>query len=105
MPNKSLENYIFSKGTINPPLGWEKLLDITIEIAKGIEYLLQGCDQRILHFDIKPHNILLDQNLKQKISNFGLAKLSSKGESIVSINDCCQRDHWLHCTRSVFQEL
>ncbi|KAF6171191.1 hypothetical protein GIB67_011252 [Kingdonia uniflora] len=85
MPNKSLETYIFSKGTINPPLGWEKLLDIAIGIAKGIEYLHQGCDQRILHFDIKPHNILLDQNLKPKISNFGLAKLSSKEESIVSM--------------------
>ncbi|KAF6151875.1 hypothetical protein GIB67_010449 [Kingdonia uniflora] len=85
MPNESLEKYIFSKGTINPPLGWEKLLDIAIGIAKGIEYLHQGCDQRILHFDIKPHNILLDQNLKPKISDFGLAKLSSKGESIVSM--------------------
>ncbi|KAF6140843.1 hypothetical protein GIB67_042256 [Kingdonia uniflora] len=85
MPNKSLETYIFSKGTINPPLGWEKLLDIAIGIAKGIEYLHQGCDQRILHFDIKPHNILLDQNLKPKISDFGLAKLSSKEESIVSM--------------------
>ncbi|KAF6171193.1 hypothetical protein GIB67_011254 [Kingdonia uniflora] len=85
MPNESLEKYIFSKGTINLHLGWEKLQDIAIGIAKGIEYLHQGCDQRILHFDIKPHNILLDKNLKPKISDFGLAKLSSKGESVVSM--------------------
>ncbi|KAK7847853.1 rust resistance kinase lr10 [Quercus suber] len=66
-------------------LGWEKLQDITIGIAKGIEYLHQGCDQRILHFDIKPHNILLDQNFNPKISDFGLAKLCAKDQSAVSI--------------------
>ncbi|RVW33869.1 Rust resistance kinase Lr10 [Vitis vinifera] len=54
-------------------------------IAKGIEYLHQGCDQRILHFDIKPHNILLDHNFNPKISDFGLAKLCSKEQSAVSM--------------------
>ncbi|RVX01851.1 Rust resistance kinase Lr10 [Vitis vinifera] len=66
-------------------LGWEKLQDIAIGIAKGIEYLHQGCDQRILHFDIKPHNILLDENFNPKISDFGLAKLCSKDQSAVSM--------------------
>ncbi|KAH7855785.1 hypothetical protein Vadar_028841 [Vaccinium darrowii] len=54
-------------------------------IAKGIEYLHQGCDQQILHFDIKPHNILLDDNLNPKISDFGQAKLCSKEQSVVSM--------------------
>ncbi|PON94156.1 Serine/threonine protein kinase, partial [Trema orientale] len=54
-------------------------------IAKGVEYLHQGCDQRILHFDIKPQNILLDHNFKPKISDFGLAKLCSRDQSIVSM--------------------
>ncbi|RVW22876.1 Leaf rust 10 disease-resistance locus receptor-like protein kinase-like 1.1-like 2.2 [Vitis vinifera] len=57
----------------------------TMGIAKGIEYLHQGCDQRILHFDIKPHNILLDHNFNPKISDFGLAKLCSKEQSAVSM--------------------
>ncbi|KAL6320716.1 hypothetical protein AAG906_008716 [Vitis piasezkii] len=62
-----------------------ELHDIAIGIAKGIEYLHQGCDQRILHFDIKPHNILLDHNFNPKISDFGLAKLCSKEQSTVSV--------------------
>ncbi|KAJ9678758.1 hypothetical protein PVL29_020834 [Vitis rotundifolia] len=64
---------------------WEKLQNIALGIAKGIEYLHQGCDKRIFHFDIKPQNILLDQNFNPKISNFGLAKLCSKEQSAVSM--------------------
>ncbi|XXG83069.1 hypothetical protein AAC387_Pa10g0918 [Persea americana] len=85
MPNESLEKYIFPTNTNDHFLGWEKLQKIAIGIAKGIEYLHQGCDQRILHFDIKPHNILLDKNFNPKISDFGLAKLCSKGQSVVSM--------------------
>ena len=44
-------------------------------MARGIEYLHRGCDVQILHFDIKPHNILLDENFTPKVSDFGLAKL------------------------------
>ncbi|KAG9447233.1 hypothetical protein H6P81_013361 [Aristolochia fimbriata] len=66
-------------------LGWKKLEEIAIGIARGIKYLHQGCDHRILHFDIKPHNILVDDNFVPKVSDFGLAKLCSKGQSIVSV--------------------
>ncbi|CAI0397141.1 unnamed protein product [Linum tenue] len=66
-------------------LGWKKLQEIAIGIAKGIEYLHQGCHQRILHFDIKPHNILLDQDFNPKISDFGLAKLCAKDQSAISM--------------------
>ncbi|KAM4068777.1 hypothetical protein ACB094_12G038200 [Castanea mollissima] len=84
LPNDSLEKFISSVDS-NRFLGWEKLQDIALGIAKGIEYLHQGCDQRILHFDIKPHNILLDQNFNPKISDFGLAKLCAKDQSAVSM--------------------
>ncbi|KAF6992855.1 hypothetical protein CFC21_009811 [Triticum aestivum] len=63
----------------------EKLLDIALGIARGMEYLHQGCNQRILHFDIKPHNILLDYNFNPKISDFGLAKLCARDQSIVTL--------------------
>ncbi|XP_077222465.1 rust resistance kinase Lr10-like isoform X2 [Tasmannia lanceolata] len=85
MPNESLERFIFSANSKDPLLGWEKLRDIAVGVARGIEYLHQGCEQRILHFDIKPHNILLDHNFNPKISDFGLAKLCSRGQSIVSM--------------------
>ncbi|XP_050251050.1 rust resistance kinase Lr10-like isoform X3 [Quercus robur] len=84
LPNDSLDKFISSADS-NSFLGWEKLQDIALGIAKGIEYLHQGCDQQILHFDIKPHNILLDQNFNPKISDFGLAKLCAKDQSAVSM--------------------
>ncbi|CAN6451495.1 unnamed protein product [Victoria cruziana] len=85
MPNGSLEKFIFSSESKPCDLGWNKLHEIAMGIARGIEYLHQGCDQRILHFDIKPHNILLDHNFTPKISDFGLAKFCSKDQSIVSM--------------------
>ncbi|XP_059456800.1 rust resistance kinase Lr10-like isoform X2 [Corylus avellana] len=85
LPNDSLEKFISSTDTKECILNWDKLHDIALGIAKGIEYLHQGCGQRILHFDIKPHNVLLDQNFNPKISDFGLAKLCSKDQSAVSM--------------------
>ncbi|XP_048421966.1 rust resistance kinase Lr10-like [Pyrus x bretschneideri] len=84
-PNGSLQDFISSADSKNSFLGWDKLQNIALGIARGIEYLHQGCDQRILHFDIKPHNVLLDQNFTPKISDFGLAKLCSKDQSLVSM--------------------
>ncbi|VAH12300.1 unnamed protein product [Triticum turgidum subsp. durum] len=87
MPNESLEKYIFSgdSNIFQNLLVPEKLLDIALGIARGMEYLHQGCNQRILHFDIKPHNILLDFNFNPKISDFGLAKLCARDQSIVTL--------------------
>ncbi|WRX18913.1 Protein kinase domain - like 10, partial [Theobroma cacao] len=85
LPNESLERFIFSTKAENHFLGWDKLQDIALGIAKGTEYLHQGCEQLILHFDIKPHNILLDHNFTPTISDFGLAKLCSKEQSAVSM--------------------
>ncbi|KAJ1690662.1 hypothetical protein LUZ63_014817 [Rhynchospora breviuscula] len=85
MPNESLEKYITVSKNGTHPLKLEKLLQISIGIARGIEYLHQGCTERILHFDIKPHNILLDENMNPKIADFGLAKLCAKDQSIISM--------------------
>ncbi|XP_070673866.1 rust resistance kinase Lr10-like isoform X2 [Malus domestica] len=83
--NGSLHDFISSADNNNRFLGWDKLQDIALAVAKGIYYLHQECEQRILHFDIKPHNVLLDNNFTPKISDFGLAKLCSKDQSIVSM--------------------
>uniref|UniRef100_A0ACD5TS00 Uncharacterized protein n=1 Tax=Avena sativa TaxID=4498 RepID=A0ACD5TS00_AVESA len=87
MPNESLERYIFSNDSnvYRQLLVPEKMLDVSLGIARGMEYLHQGCNQRILHFDIKPHNILLDYNFNPKISDFGLAKLCARDQSIVTL--------------------
>ncbi|XP_070681802.1 rust resistance kinase Lr10-like [Malus domestica] len=84
MINGSLDKYIYSKeGSI--PLTINKMFEISLGVAQGIEYLHQGCEMQILHFDIKPHNILLDENFKAKVSDFGLAKLYPVDNSIVTL--------------------
>ncbi|KAG5226627.1 L-type lectin-domain containing receptor kinase [Salix suchowensis] len=84
MPNGSLERYIFSRqGSV--PLSNEKLYEISLGVARGIEYLHQGCDMQILHFDIKPHNILLDEKFIPKLSDFGLAKLYPTNNNTVPL--------------------
>ncbi|XP_052877470.1 PR5-like receptor kinase [Gossypium arboreum] len=86
MPNGSLDGFIYNKGPRSQScqLEWKTLYNIAIGIARGLEYLHQGCNTRILHFDIKPHNILLDENFCPKISDFGLSKLCERKESIIS---------------------
>ncbi|MCD7452989.1 hypothetical protein HAX54_019048 [Datura stramonium] len=86
VPNSSLDKYLNNgpSGT-TCPLGWTTLYRIAIGIARGLEYLHRGCNTRIVHFDIKPHNILLDQDFCPKISDFGLSKLCERKESILSM--------------------
>ncbi|KAL3336771.1 hypothetical protein AABB24_029443 [Solanum stoloniferum] len=86
MPNGSLEKFIYEERSDSVrQLGWPILYKIALGIAQGLEYLHRGCTTRIFHFDIKPHNILLDEDFCPKISDFGLAKLCMKQESIVSM--------------------
>ena len=84
MPNGSLDKFIFSKES-NIHLSYEKIYNISIGVARGIAYLHHGCQMQILHFDIKPHNILLDENFIPKLSDFGLAKLYPINNSIVTM--------------------
>ncbi|XP_049936500.1 rust resistance kinase Lr10-like isoform X2 [Nymphaea colorata] len=86
MTNGSLEKFTNTTDVGHCVLR-ERLYDIALGIARGIEYLHQGCDQRIIHFDIKPHNILLDHNFTPKISDFGLAKSYCKDRSSVTITE------------------
>ena len=85
MPNGSLDKFVFLKEENNNSLSWEMMYKAALGVGRGIEYLHQGCDMRIVHFDIKPHNILLDEDFTPKVSDFGLAKLYSADESMVSL--------------------
>ncbi|KAL1532008.1 LEAF RUST 10 DISEASE-RESISTANCE LOCUS RECEPTOR-LIKE PROTEIN KINASE-like 2.5 [Salvia divinorum] len=84
MPNGSLDKYVFNREKASS-LNWDMKFKIAVEVARGIEYLHHGCDIQILHFDIKPHNILLDDNFVPKISDFGLAKLCSTNKETVTL--------------------
>ncbi|KAL5071035.1 hypothetical protein RYX36_021922 [Vicia faba] len=85
MPKGSLEKYIFSHIEEGYSLSCEKLYVISVGVARGIQYLHNGCNMKILHFDIKPHNILLDEDFNPKVSDFGLARLCPTDKSIVSL--------------------
>ncbi|KAJ9682843.1 hypothetical protein PVL29_018715 [Vitis rotundifolia] len=82
MPNGSLDKFI---SDTDLQLEWKTMYQIAVGIGRGLEYLHRGCHTRILHFDIKPHNILLDEDFCPKIADFGLAKLCQRKESMVSL--------------------
>ncbi|KAL3713886.1 hypothetical protein ACJRO7_036301 [Eucalyptus globulus] len=84
MSNGSLDKHIFTD-KCDKFLDYRKIYEIALGVARGIEYLHRGCDMQILHFDIKPHNILLDKNFTPKVSDFGLARLYPTDHSIVSL--------------------
>ncbi|KAL2528466.1 PR5-like receptor kinase [Forsythia ovata] len=84
MPNGSLDKYVLLQyGAIC--LSYKQMFEISLQVARGIDYLHRGCQVKILHFDIKPHNILLDENFNPRISDFGLAKLYSTDDSSVTL--------------------
>jgi hypothetical protein len=83
MPHGSLDKYIFSS---EKSFSWDKLNEIALGIARGLNYLHHGCDMQIVHFDIKPHNILLDSNFVPKVADFGLAKLFPRDDSFVPLS-------------------
>ncbi|CAI9097371.1 OLC1v1033772C1 [Oldenlandia corymbosa var. corymbosa] len=90
MPNGSLDKFLFSSSATDANaanslvISWTKAYEIAMGVARGIEYLHQGCKMQILHFDIKPHNILLDENFVPKVSDFGLAKLYPSQDGFIA---------------------
>eukprot|EP01018_Ginkgo_biloba_P012980 Gb_23772 [translate_table: standard] len=78
--NGSLDTHLFpSPKKRNPPsLDWKTRYQIAVRTAKGIAYLHEECLEWILHCDIKPQNVLLDEKFCPKVSDFGLAKLVNR---------------------------
>ncbi|XBH89454.1 hypothetical protein VPH35_081356 [Triticum aestivum] len=87
MTNVSLERYTFANNSAQDPntLSWEILFNIVLGIARCLEYLHRGYNSRIVHFNIKPQNFLLDRDFCLKMSDFGLAKLCQQKDSKISI--------------------
>lgn len=79
MPNKSLDKFIFSnqkQSTETNPivLDWEKRHSIIRGVAQALDYLHNGCQDRVLHRDIKTSNIMLDSEFNARLGDFGLAR-------------------------------
>ncbi|XP_058727646.1 probable receptor-like protein kinase At5g20050 [Vicia villosa] len=85
--NGSLDCWIFPKRESQRRprrsgcLSWKLRYKVAIDVAKGLAYLHHDCRSRILHLDIKPENILLDESFRALVSDFGLSKLTPKDES------------------------
>lgn len=74
--NRSLDKHLF------PPnfLGWKERFKAAFRTAKGLAYLHHECLEWVIHCDVKPENILLDSDFEPKIADFGLSKLSQRGQ-------------------------
>ncbi|PIA33928.1 hypothetical protein AQUCO_03900051v1 [Aquilegia coerulea] len=82
MCNGSLDKWIFSCHQ-DFTLDWRTRRNIILDIAKGLSYLHEECQQRIIHLDIKPQNILLGGKFNAKVSDFGLARFIDRDQSQV----------------------
>jgi len=88
MPKGSLYRILHNKAIYpDSMLNWNLKTKIAIDIAKGMNYL-HGCKPIIIHRDLKSHNLLVDENFKVKVADFGLAKLLNSHESQTEMTAC-----------------
>lgn len=78
MKHSSLDRLLFQGEHV---LEWNERFEIAVGAARGLAYLHSGCDHKIIHCDVKPENILLNDTLQAKISDFGLSKLLTREQS------------------------
>ncbi|CAL1373493.1 unnamed protein product [Linum trigynum] len=84
VPNDTLEFHLHGNG--RPVMEWGVRLRIAVGSAKGLAYLHDDCDPKILHRDIKASNILVDLNFEAKVSDFGLARSYNADASVTHIS-------------------
>ncbi|XP_038890627.1 probable receptor-like protein kinase At2g42960 [Benincasa hispida] len=82
--NGSLDLWLHEGMGENRYLTWEARMKIMLGTAKGIAYLHEAIEPKVVHRDIKASNILIDENFNAKVSDFGLAKLMDAGKTHVT---------------------
>ncbi|XP_059669629.1 probable LRR receptor-like serine/threonine-protein kinase At5g45780 isoform X1 [Cornus florida] len=84
MPNGSVADRLRETGGERPSLDWNKRMHIAIGAARGLLYLHEQCNPKIIHRDVKAANILLDESFEAVVGDFGLAKLLDCRDSHVT---------------------
>lgn len=85
MPQGALSSHLFHWKKLNlEPLSWRKRLTIALDVARGMEYLHSLAHQTFIHRDLKSSNILLGDDFRAKVSDFGLVKLAPDGNKSVA---------------------
>ncbi|MED6210638.1 hypothetical protein PIB30_066085 [Stylosanthes scabra] len=82
--NGNLEQWLHGDVGSCSPLTWEIRMNIILGTAKGLTYLHEGLEPKVVHRDIKSSNILIDKQWNSKVSDFGLAKLLGSHNSYVT---------------------
>ncbi|XP_058101534.1 probable serine/threonine-protein kinase PBL26 isoform X2 [Magnolia sinica] len=82
MPLGSLEDHLFDVAPDQRPLDWYTRMKIAVGVAKGLEYLQIKVNPSIIHRNLKPSVVLLDEQFNPKLSGFGLAKLGPIGNRL-----------------------
>ncbi|GAB4852205.1 hypothetical protein Ancab_016397 [Ancistrocladus abbreviatus] len=82
--NGNLEQWLHGDVGSCSPLTWDIRMNIIIGTAKGLTYLHEGLEPKVVHRDIKSSNILLDKQWNSKVSDFGLAKLLGSERNYVT---------------------
>ncbi|XP_057778330.1 receptor protein kinase TMK1-like [Salvia miltiorrhiza] len=81
MSEGALSSHLFHWKKLNlEPLSWKRRLNIALDVARGVEYLHNLAHQSFIHRDLKPSNILLGDDFRAKVSDFGLVKLAPDGD-------------------------
>jgi serine/threonine protein kinase len=83
MANGSLDKYLFDRRRM---VGSSELLAIAVGVARGLRYLHEECQRKIIHYDVKASNVLLDDSLTPKLTDFGLAQLLSRADAHASVH-------------------
>ncbi|XP_058189898.1 probable LRR receptor-like serine/threonine-protein kinase At3g47570 isoform X1 [Rhododendron vialii] len=85
MANGTLDGWLHQNGVgEHEYLKAIQMLDVSIDVASALEYLHCGCESTIIHGDLKPRNVLLDDTMVAHVGDFGLAKIISAASTNVS---------------------
>ncbi|CAI9770641.1 unnamed protein product [Fraxinus pennsylvanica] len=81
LPGGSLADNLYGSNSKKITLSWVRRLKIAVDAAKGLDYLHNGSEPRIIHRDVKSSNILLDVEMNAKVCDFGLSKQMTQADA------------------------